>query len=133
MPRLVPNEDRIARWSRDLLKHTPWKTESLNEERARRERHRALPRDDQPYMVVVFGMLSYGVLWIGDDGGVGHVSDHDRKQVAEREATWWRDQIRGGLEMIPFTRNPLPHDIQVRQQWDLDALACAILDSYRYD
>lgn len=112
-----------ARDSVELLKHTPMYVESRSERDEREQRHRALPQSQQPWMVCYFGMLDYGVLWIGPDNGP--------ERDADAEAEWWRDQIRDGLEILPFSRRPEPHSVMVRQQWDLDELTKAIRDSYR--
>ena len=119
--------------SRELLKDTPMRAEGYNAEREREQAHRALPKGRQPFMVVFMGMLDYGVLWIGDEGPRGETRAECRlrKIKAEREMEWWAKEIDKGLHMIPFTRDPSRHDLQVRQQWDLDALTDAIRRSYR--
>lgn len=137
----------IEKWSKELLKDTPMKVESYHERREREDAHRALPKDRQPFMVIIMGMLDYGVLWIGPEGTedendmppamLASTAMHlpsgtqKREAQAEREANWWREKIREGMWMLPFTRDPSEHDIQVRQQWDLDALTEAIMQSYR--
>lgn len=122
----------VEAWSRELLRHTPWKTESPTEERKREEEHRALPRERQPFMVVVFGMLDYGVLWIGPAGAEGEDPDGRarRERQAETELAWWAERVHNGMWMIGFTRQPHENDLQVRQQWDLDDLTQAIRSSY---
>lgn len=107
--------------SKELLKDTPMHTESYHETREREEAHRALPDERQPWMVCYFGMLDYGVLWIGPEAGT--------EEQAESEAQWWRDRIGEGLELLPFDRRPLAHQVMVRQQWDLDALVKAIRET----
>ena len=129
--RLGTTTREVERKSAELLKDTPWRSETPNAERAREERHRALDKTDQPYMVCVFGLLDYGVLWVGPDGGADATSDADRERAARREMRWWQERIREGMHMSPFTRSPMEGDIQVRQQWDLDELTAAIRESYR--
>lgn len=126
-------ERERERWSRDLLKHTPMVAEQWGDDRAREEAHRSVADDDQPFMVVYFGMLDYGVLWVGEYGNGAGLAQAYRREVAERELEWWRARIEEGLELLPFAREPLAHCVQVRQQWSLDSLERAIRDSYRYD
>lgn len=116
MPKITPRQ------SADLLSDTPMKTESISNRRRREDEHRAIPQEEQPFMVCYMGMLDYGVLWIGPRNG--------SEEVAEEEAQWWREKIERGLEILPFSRRPEAHMVMVRQQWDLDALTKAIHDSY---
>lgn len=105
--------------SRDILRHTPMKSESRDDQWAREQRHRAMLKDDQPYMVVIMGIFDYGVLSI-----------NETQEQAERELAWWQGMVRQGLAIHPFSSRPSPNDLMVRQQWDLDALTAAIHRGY---
>jgi len=107
----------------ELLSNTPMKREGWNEQREREEAHRALPQEEQPYMVIFMGMLDYAVLWIGEPGG----SEEDAKAEMQR---WASEMERENFWLLPFTQNPHPGDLQVRQQWSLDSLVAAIQRSY---
>jgi hypothetical protein len=112
--------------AKELLKGTPVATESYNAQRARQEAHRALPQGEQPWMVVYMGMLGYDVLWIAQDGS------EESKRIAETEVEFWAKEFEKGMPMPGRTREPHRSDLQIRQQWDLDHLTRAILDSYQY-
>lgn len=87
------------------------------EEREREEHW----REEGTYLVVCFGMLSYRV-----------VSEHANEKSANGSLKWWQDRARkGGMEVLPLSRNVSPHDFQVRTQESLDELTRAILNSYR--
>ena len=121
--------------SRELLRHTPMKTEGYNARHEREDAHRALPQGRQPFMVCFMGIFDYGVMWIGEAGPRGETR-RDRKErelVAQREMEWWQDKIVHGLEILPFSRRPSPNDLMIRQQWDLDALVDAIQRGYERD
>lgn len=81
---------------------------------------RALPNEEQPYLVVFFGLLSYKVLAVCDT-----------ERDADIMLGYWQDRAKAGnCAVKSYTRDASPHDFQVRQQWDLDALTHAILSSY---
>lgn len=124
-----------ARESEQLLKHTPMREEGHNAEHKREDEHRSLPKGRQPFLVIFMGIFDYGVLWIGPAGfrGESYMERKARERAAEKEADWWRSKINKGMEVLPFTRDPSPHDVMVRQQWDLDELAAAIQRGYERD
>lgn len=98
-------------------------------DRRQEEAWRALPESEQPYLVVFFGMLGYEV-----------VAVCDTEEEANEVLLYWQVCAvlgnlggggRYGLRLKGWTRCVSPHDLQVRQQHDLDALTRAILESYR--
>lgn len=99
--------------------------ESPAEKAVRERTHRALPEAEQPPMVVCLGVYSYRILWVAPHGGPeGH-------QLAQTELRYWQEHAeRGGLEVLPQSRNISPHDLDVRTQHDLDALVRAIHEGY---
>lgn len=97
----------------------------------------ALPEDEQPRLVVYFGMLGYKV-----------VAACDTQAEAEEVLACWqvaatifgiagqpnpdRRGLSGkGLPVPGWTRAALPSDFDIRTQADLDAVTKAILESYR--
>jgi hypothetical protein len=75
----------------------------------------------KPYVVVFFGMLSYRIL-----------SEHDTKGEAIAELRRIRsEQHRMVAAAAGYTRDPHPHDFDVRTPDDLEALTRAILETYR--
>jgi hypothetical protein len=93
--------------------------ETWSEKRAREDAHRSMEPGEQPYMVVCFGILSYRVIEVCDT----------RHHAECSLAVWQEHARRGGLAVPHLTDDVSPHDFQVRQQWDLDALVAAILDT----
>jgi hypothetical protein len=98
---------------------TPERVVDLGREHA--DAWRALPKEEQPWLIVCFGMLDYWTL-----------SAHTERAVAESELAWWQHKASspGGLALLPISRHISKHDFQIRQQWDLDDLTAAIHSSY---
>lgn len=89
---------------------------------------RALPESEQPFLVCFMGLMGYGILAVCD-------TEEEAEEVLAcyvlcttlpRLASPRRYMRQPG-----WTREASPHDYQVRQQFDLDALTRAILGSYR--
>lgn len=101
-----------------------------NDDRKLEAEWRTLSQDEQPYLVVYFGMLGYQILAVCDT-----------EPEAEEVLTVWTvcavlgnlgggSKYGNGLRLKGWTRCVSPHDLQIRQQWDLDDLTSAIIGSY---